>query len=190
MSEIKLNKKVTLENCTKEELITELYSYALQLMKHYNLNEELYIDDITDYILSKADGWVGQPSSTARQHVYRMMRYYLDKSKKFEENDTRIELVPLSCVSYKHTVTYADKLVWKAVSRLSPREQKVIEYRFVDGLTFGQVAEEMGISWAAVKEIEAHAIRRLRHPAVNRMFGVPRYSNRDRYMYGGSILMD
>lgn len=190
MSEIKLNKKVTCENYSKEELTTELYLYAIQLLDKYGLNEDNYIDGMTDYILDKVDSWIGLPVSNTKKHIYRMVRYYHDKSKEIREDNSEVELLSLNQVSYKHVVTYADKLVWKAVRRLGPREQKVIEYRFVDGLTFGQVAEEMGISWAAVKEIEAHAIRKLRHPAINRMFGVPRDLNRDLNMYGGSILMD
>ena len=51
---------------------------------------------------------------------------------------------------------------------LSPRERKVLELRFLEGLTQQEVGRRLGVSRQRVDQIEKRALRRLRHPAVTR----------------------
>jgi RNA polymerase sigma factor (sigma-70 family) len=56
-------------------------------------------------------------------------------------------------------------LVSKVVSTLTPREQQVIRMRFEDDLTFDECANRLGVTRERVRQIEAKALRNLRHPA-------------------------
>jgi len=49
------------------------------------------------------------------------------------------------------------------INRLTPREQKVIKARFYDDKTLQDVGSELGVSGTRIREIEAKALRRLRH---------------------------
>jgi transcriptional regulator with XRE-family HTH domain len=59
-----------------------------------------------------------------------------------------------------------------ALDTLSPRERRVIDRRFgldgEGGSTLEEVAEEFGVGTERIRQIEAKAIRRMRHPAVSR----------------------
>lgn len=56
----------------------------------------------------------------------------------------------------------------EALSTLSPREQKIVQMRMglagFDEHTFDQLAEIFGITRERIRQIEAKAIRKLRHP--------------------------
>lgn len=61
-----------------------------------------------------------------------------------------------------------------AVATLSEREQSVIALRFQRKMTLEQCGKEYGITRERIRQIEAKAIRKLRHPSrVNMMKSVP-----------------
>ncbi len=55
-------------------------------------------------------------------------------------------------------------LVSKAVSTLGQRAQEVIQMRFTDELTYEECGKRLGITRERVRQIEAKALRVLRHP--------------------------
>lgn len=61
-----------------------------------------------------------------------------------------------------------------ALATLTEREQGVIAYRFVRKFTLEQTAKEYGITRERIRQIEAKALRRLRHPTrISMMSAVP-----------------
>lgn len=50
----------------------------------------------------------------------------------------------------------------KAISKLKPRDRKILEYRFIIGKTQMEIADELGISQAQISRIEKNAINSLR----------------------------
>ncbi len=50
----------------------------------------------------------------------------------------------------------------KAISKLKPRDRKILEYRFIIGKTQMEIAGELGISQAQISRIEKNAINNLR----------------------------
>ena len=50
----------------------------------------------------------------------------------------------------------------KAISKLKPRDRKILEYRFIIGKTQMEIADELGISQAQISRIEKNAISNLR----------------------------
>lgn len=61
--------------------------------------------------------------------------------------------------------TYAPALI-KAVEELGGREGRIIKLRYYNGMTLEQVADTEGITRERVRQLEARALRRLRHPRV------------------------
>ena len=75
---------------------------------------------------------------------------------------------------------YASKMLLKerineVLSELTPREEKVIRLRY--GLdddrprTLEEVGKEFGVTRERIRQIEAKAIRKLRHPTRSKRFG-------------------
>jgi RNA polymerase sigma factor (sigma-70 family) len=62
------------------------------------------------------------------------------------------------------------QLVSAALSTLTPREQEVIQMRFTDELTYEECANRLDVTRERVRQIEAKAMRKLRHPARVGMF--------------------
>lgn len=56
------------------------------------------------------------------------------------------------------------RLVTTALSTLTGREREVIQMRFTDDLSFDECGTKMGISRTRVQQIEAKALRKLKHP--------------------------
>ncbi len=56
-------------------------------------------------------------------------------------------------------------LVSKLVSTLTPREQDVIRMRFEDDLTLAECAAQFNVGLERIRQIEAKALRKMRHPA-------------------------
>ena len=89
-----------------------------------------------------------------------------------EEKDSRLkDFVPDEAVSAPTEDTSKELLkqqLLEVLGTLSPREQKVIELRF--GLRDGKprtletVGREFGVTRERIRQIEAKAIRKLRHP--------------------------
>jgi RNA polymerase sigma factor (sigma-70 family) len=75
-------------------------------------------------------------------------------------------------------------LVSKVVSTLTPREQEVIRMRFEDELTFGECAIRLDVTRERVRQIEAKALSKMRHPArVGMLVDVMDFSEEDRADY-------
>lgn len=86
-----------------------------------------------------------------------------------------IALLPQEQQSYlpdfsniEHEQTY--KLISTALSTLTKREQEVIQMRFTDELTYEECGKRFGVSRERVRQVEAKALRKLRHPARVGMF--------------------
>ncbi len=62
------------------------------------------------------------------------------------------------------------KLVAEALSKLSGREQKVIRLRFTEELTYEECGSQLGVTKERVRQMEAKALRKLRHPAIVGIF--------------------
>lgn len=52
----------------------------------------------------------------------------------------------------------------KAIAELTDREQKVLEMRFVHDLTYEQCGYRFGVTRERIRQVEAKALRKLRHP--------------------------
>ncbi len=50
----------------------------------------------------------------------------------------------------------------KAISKLKPRDRKILEERFIEGITQMEIANELGISQAQISRIEKNAIKTLK----------------------------
>ena len=50
----------------------------------------------------------------------------------------------------------------KAISKLKPRDRKILEARFIEGITQMEIANELGISQAQISRIEKNAIKTLK----------------------------
>ena len=50
----------------------------------------------------------------------------------------------------------------KAISKLKPRDRKILEARFIEGITQIEIANELGISQAQISRIEKNAIKTLK----------------------------
>ena len=61
-------------------------------------------------------------------------------------------------------------LVSKAVSTLTQREQEVIQMRFTDELTYEECGKRFGVTPGRARQIEAKALRKMRHPTRVGMF--------------------
>jgi RNA polymerase sigma factor (sigma-70 family) len=59
----------------------------------------------------------------------------------------------------------ASKLVADALKALSPREQDIIQARFFDGETFEEIGDRQGVGKERIRQFEAKAIRKLKHPS-------------------------
>lgn len=62
----------------------------------------------------------------------------------------------------------ASKLVADALTTLSMREQDIIQARFFDGETFEEIGDRQGISKERIRQLEAKALRKLKHPSRSR----------------------
>lgn len=55
--------------------------------------------------------------------------------------------------------------IYAALATLTEREQSVLRHRFKNGLTLQKTAEAYGITRERIRQIEAKALRKLRHPS-------------------------
>jgi len=53
------------------------------------------------------------------------------------------------------------------LSTLGEREESILRMRFYEGLTLDEVAERCGVTRGRIRQIEAKALRKLRHPQHN-----------------------
>lgn len=59
----------------------------------------------------------------------------------------------------------ASKLVADALTTLKPRERDIIQRRFFDGDTFEEIGNSQGVTREVIRQIEAKALRKLKHPS-------------------------
>ncbi len=59
------------------------------------------------------------------------------------------------------------KLVDEALGCLTSREAKVLRLRFYEDMTLAAIGEQLGVQQERVRQIEAKALRKLRHPRLS-----------------------
>jgi RNA polymerase primary sigma factor len=64
--------------------------------------------------------------------------------------------------------TELKKIIFSLLNTLPMREHKVIEYRFFNILTLNEIAIIFNVTKERIRQIEAKALRRLRHPTRSR----------------------
>lgn len=91
---------------------------------------------------------------------------------------TSAQILNMSCGEYTNPKGTVDeknekktlrKLIIKALATLTPREESVLRKRFIDGLTLESIGKRFNISRNRVRQIEAKALRKLRHPTRSRI---------------------
>ena len=65
-------------------------------------------------------------------------------------------------------------LIPEVMHTMSEREIYVLDRRFVKGMTFEEIAKEHGVTRERIRQIEAKALRKLRHPSRLNMLS-PKY---------------
>ena len=83
--------------------------------------------------------------------------------------DQVMALLPLSETSYIQDFDKKDleKVMAAALSTLDRKEQKILNLRFKEGLFLEEIAEKYDITRERVRQIEAKALRKLRHPSTS-----------------------
>jgi RNA polymerase sigma factor (sigma-70 family) len=69
------------------------------------------------------------------------------------------------------------KVINAALLKLTPREELAVRRRFYEGDTLEEVANDWGVIRERVRQIEAKAIRKLRHPSS----GLEKYNEEQEY---------
>ena len=93
-----------------------------------------------------------------------------------EDGDATLgDLIPAMDAADPHAAVEADALarcVTEALAELSPREQRILRMRFgIDGAgdhTLEEVGKVFGVTRERIRQIEAKALEKLRHPALAR----------------------
>ena len=81
-------------------------------------------------------------------------------------NEQQFYLMDTSEMERKQT----KKLMDKALETLTAREAKILRMRFEDDLTLEAIGKQLGVTGQRVREIEARALRKMRHPTRVGMF--------------------
>jgi hypothetical protein len=61
--------------------------------------------------------------------------------------------------------SYYPQGVQRAIATLGEREQAALEYRYRDGMTLDEAGRRLGVGKERVRQIQARALARLRHPS-------------------------
>ena len=130
---------------TKEELrgYRNLKREADQLEQYIaRIKAEIYAPRTThlDAIPGASPNGTGPTERLALKHVELLERY-------------REKLVELRTAQLR---------IEKAIEPLSPDERMLMRYRYIDGLTWEEVAVKMGYSWRQVHRIHAKALEHVR----------------------------
>jgi RNA polymerase sigma factor (sigma-70 family) len=81
-------------------------------------------------------------------------------------NEQQFYLMDTSEMERKQT----KKLMDKALETLTAREAKILRMRFEDDLTLEAIGKQLGVTGQRVREMEARALRKMRHPTRVGMF--------------------
>lgn len=101
---------------------------------------------------------------------YKRVPKWYSKEKAIKEEFEK-ELVPFAednrdAIYYSEPLVFIDELydnLYKSLSTLSKREITVLRYRFAENLTLGEAGSELKAPRERVRQIEAKALRKLRH---------------------------
>jgi len=72
--------------------------------------------------------------------------------------------------------------------RLSERENKVLELRYGRNYTLEDTGKELGVTRERIRQVEAKAIRKLRHPTILRSMSVVPYDKYQSLLYENEIM--
>ena len=61
-----------------------------------------------------------------------------------------------------------EKKINEVLHTLSPREEQIVRRHLMDGETFDNIGEDLGITWQWAQQIKDKALRKLRHPQFTR----------------------
>jgi len=68
----------------------------------------------------------------------------------------------------KYIIEENKNFLQETLTKLNPREEKIIKMRFFEEKTLREIASEFNVSPDRIRQIEARAIRKLRHPLYTR----------------------
>ena len=57
----------------------------------------------------------------------------------------------------------------RAIGTLTEREQKVLKFRYMEGLSLEDTGKEFGVTRERIRQVEAKALRKLRHPSRRKL---------------------
>ena len=108
------------------------------------------------------------------QRILGSPKYLSDK--KYKRAIDALKKYPLDHVEYSTPYDYAVKKeeaerIKKVLTELTPREQAVLKYRFgisEQQKTLGSVADIFGVTTERIRQVEAKALRKLRHVSKTR----------------------
>jgi len=131
-------------------------------MKQYNIKLDLDLDN-KDYYYTLRKNKNGH---LVRQRVYKKSKDAIFQSTELSATDNMISEFNLDNIIVKKEIK---EKISKALTYLTPREERVIRMRFGIGLNTDYTLEEIGSSkefWVTdnrIMQIEAKALRKLRH---------------------------
>jgi transcriptional regulator with XRE-family HTH domain len=119
---------------------------ALQLAEFFGVNpEELFSEDIQNFSIE----------SNKRD-------YFISHEEVVALADSQQSLIPSPESLCEQELRR--NVIASVIKELTPREQRVLRMRFYEDMTLEATREALGVSRERVRQIEAKAIRKLRHP--------------------------
>lgn len=173
----------TKEKSRTYEEIRDKYLYLIfRIHERYKLEEDdvadltiCYCECIQRNLNNENRNWSGRLQSTL---VLKAKRILLQKEKEFET----VSLEGLGDEFSDETVTEGlaevEERVWHSSLRdafdevlltLKPKEQEVLRLRFFDGKTLDECGEILRVTKERVRQVEAKALRTLRHPSRGKL---------------------
>lgn len=131
--------------------------------------QEMYINMIC-YVGSR---WNKYDKAGLDQRVWSVTNQFVKRHKTRRPRKIEIETEPIDeIVVIYHIAERVDmkERLNKAMRGLTDRERTVIEYRYGfgggDEMTYKEIGNILGVTCERVRQIEAKALRKLRHPAI------------------------
>ena len=125
--------------------------------------QTLYLIAISDYLDARNNGFKYQFGKYLNRKSARdtMNKYLQEPSEDYIE-DKRVDIEDVYYVP-QYIINGTDAILY-SISSLTKREQRVLYERFVNNLTLEQVGRIYGVTKDRIRQIEAKALRKLRHP--------------------------
>ena len=169
----------TLTNAQKP-LVEQYMSTVDRFIERFHIEDEdlrqnLYLV-MMKVISEKSDesGYLSQKILVRLQEFY--MKARRDRIAREEIFDARrIEDIPLVGDDVEDTAMIdliKTTLIPEAMHTMSERETYVLDRRFVKDMTFEEIAKEHGVTRERIRQIEAKALRKLRHPSRAAVLGI------------------